>query len=616
MARLDFRKSLTERLIGFMEEHDALPWQKGWEAVDVRPFNPASRAKYKGGNVINLIYGAIERQSDDPRWMTFKQANAAGYSIAKGAKAESVEYWDWSQPKSKSQRDQAGGPAASAPDEDNSKSTPFVFYAMVFNGRDIVGLPEIKREMKWQPNELAEKLIAATGAQIEHRALSQTAGGRAFANAAYFDNRGDKIVMPPRESFETVADYYATQLHELAHWTGHATRLDRSFSCVQTSSPEYAKEELRAEIASMHLTSMLGIEGDVRNHARYASRWIEVLKNDKHEIFHAAKDAEKIVEHIFNYAPELKAVVDSVFEANALPKDAPASKRDSGIKAVPNFTPATPEPIPAPEPAQGTGKNDPRWGVFESAVRGEAKKFNISDSTVEFTFDGLETTFTALMDSAQRNGYTVDDMRAMFIKQLVEEMRANSEREQQWEKFDTQVRKAADGILPPMQVELKLKEVYQQYQRTLHMAGANGLDIEDTNKAVREVIFGKEGRRPITPEFIKERFLTPIDIPAAPIADAELPLTPTGGDVLTLGDTKAVSHAQDDEVLVLPAGGESLSVGDAQVAVAADVDDELLVIPAGSDGLSLHDAVPSDMAVVADHGANLQRDADYEMHSP
>lgn len=604
MARLDFRKSLTERLVGYMQENDGLPWQKGWEAVDVRPFNPASRAKYKGGNVLNLLYGAIERKSDDPRWMTFKQANAAGYSIAKGAKAESVEYWDWSQPKTKTPNDKAGGRATAASAKDDEKSTPFVFYAMVFNGCDIVGLPELKREVKWQPNELAEKLIAATGAQIEHRALSQTAGGRAFANAAYFDNRGDKIVVPPRESFESESDYYATVLHELAHWTGHAARLDRAFGGVQSDSPEYAKEELRAEIASLFLTSMVGVDGDVRNHARYTSRWIEVLQQDKHEIFHAAKDAEKIVDYLFDFAPELRAVVESAFEANVFPKDTP-SKRDSGIKPLPSFTPTA----TSTETVTGTGKNDPRWGVFEEAVRGEAKKYNISDATVEFTFDGLETTFSSLMDSAQRNGYSMEDMRSMFIKQLVEEMRANNEREQQWEKFDYQVRKAAQGLMPPVEVELRLKEVHLQYQRTLHMAGANGLDIEDTNQAVREVIFGEGGRRPITPEFIKQRF--PARAEAS--ADDELALTPTGGDVLDLRSAQAPSTPEpddEDDLLVVPTGGDSMALVDAHGTPVADPDDEPLLVPTGGDGLSLSDAVPFELLASSDQENHGRHDAD------
>lgn len=557
MSRGDFRKRLTDRLIEFMEEHDGLPWQKGWEAVNVRPFNPGTGVKYRGGNVLNLMYGALERESDDPRWMTLKQANAAGYSVKKGAKGELVEYWDWGQQKVKPQReldaegkavesdDAKGKTATAAPDDDEeiaSARKPLVFYAVVFNGGDIVGLPEIKREVKWQPNELAEQLIAATGAKIEHRALSKTAGGRAVANAAYFDNRADGIVMPPRSSFKSEADYYATALHELAHWTGHESRLDRKLSGVAFGTPEYAKEELRAEIASMFLNSMVGIEGNVQNHARYASNWIEVLKKDKHELFRAAKDAEKIVDHIFEYAPELKALVESRLQDNLLPKDPPQRKRDSGVGVLPNFMP----PEAAKEPA-GTGRQDPRWASFESSVKEAARRHNIPGDAVEETLGFVAPDFTRYMDSAERNGYTVDDMNSMLVRQLVEELRANDERRQQWDKFAGQVREAAVGLMSPEKVELALQGLHQQYLRVVQEGAQNGWDKEQTDAAVRNVVFGEHGRRPITPDFVKARFLGDAKPEASADADDDLLLVPTGTS-LTLGDAlPADAAAMADE---------------------------------------------------------------------
>ena len=562
MSRGDFRKRLTDCLIEFMEEHDGLPWQKGWEAVNVRPFNPGTGAKYRGGNVLNLLYGALERESDDPRWMTLKQANAAGYSVKKGAKGELVEYWDWGQQKAKPQRelDADGKPVepdatkgktgVAAPDDDEEISAsrkPLVFYAVVFNGSDIAGLPEIKRDVKWQPNELADQLIAATGAKIEHRALSKTAGGRAVANVAYFDNRADGIVMPPRSSFKSESDYYATALHELAHWTGHKSRLDRGLSAVEFGTPEYAKEELRAEIASMFLNSMVGIEGNVQNHARYASNWIEVLKKDKHELFRAAKDAEKIVDHIFEYAPELKALVESRLQDNLLPKDPPQRKRDSGVGVLPNFMP----PEAAKEPA-GTGRQDSRWASFESSVKGEAKRYGIPEAAVEETFSFVEPRFSELIDSAERNGYTVDDMNAMLVRQLVEEMRANDERRQQWDKFAGQVREASVGIMSPERVELALQGLHQQYLRVVQEGAQNGWDKEQTDKAVRSVVFGDNGRRPVTPDFVKERFLGGATAEASADADDDLLLMPTGAS-LTLGDALPADAAAMADERISPA---------------------------------------------------------------
>lgn len=565
MAREDFRKKLTDRLVAFMEEEGGMPWQKGWNAVNVRPFNPGTGVKYRGGNVLNLLYAALERNSDDSRWMTLKQANAAGYSIRKGAVGEKVEYWDWGQAKAKRVRelDEQGkevaeGVGTEQEDEPARLRKPLVFYAVVFNGADIVGLPEIKREVPWKPNELAEKLIQATGAVIEHRALSKTAGGRAMANAAYYDNAGDKIVLPPRSSFKSEDDYYATKMHELAHWTGHKSRLNR-LEGAAFGSPEYAKEELRAEIAAMFLTSMFGLEGKVQNHAAYASNWIEVLKKDKHELFRAAKDAEAIVDHLFEYAPELKTVLDQRVSDNIIKE--PAKRRaDAAISALPNF-------IPAGVKVEATAlTEEARWQKFEKAVRTEATKYGVSADTVERTLVLIKPQFNDLMNAAEANNYTVEDMNDMLLKQLVEEMRLNREREQHWNKYCDQVRAAAVGVMSAETVEIELQALGARYFKLLEQAGQADWSKEETDKAIRDIIYGDAGRRQITADYVRERFLSS-RAPEAAADEDDFALTPTGGG-MSLGD------AEDD--FTLTPIGEAMAVSDAFPADAAPTADEAL----------------------------------------
>ena len=99
--------------------------------------------------------------------------------------------------------------------------------------------------------------------------------------------------MPERGQFPSADNYYATALHELGHWTGHPSRLDRDLS-NPFGSEGYAKEELRAEISSMILGNELGIGHDPGQHVAYVGSWIKVLQEDPLEIFRAAADAEKI----------------------------------------------------------------------------------------------------------------------------------------------------------------------------------------------------------------------------------------------------------------------------------------------------------------------------------
>jgi antirestriction protein ArdC len=96
------------------------------------------------------------------------------------------------------------------------------------------------------------------------------------------------------EAFKDKESYYATVLHELTHWTRHATRLDRDFGRQRFGDPGYAREELVAELGAAFLCTDLGITPEVReDHADYIGHWLEILAEDKHAIFQAAAHAQR-----------------------------------------------------------------------------------------------------------------------------------------------------------------------------------------------------------------------------------------------------------------------------------------------------------------------------------
>jgi putative DNA primase/helicase len=137
---------------------------------------------------------------------------------------------------------------------------PKVIAAALFNAEQIDGIPALEPESTydWDPVEQAEKLLRASGAKIEH---SPTGG-------AYYNFLQDTIRLPSPERFATPNAYFATALHELSHWTAHPDRLDRDVR-NPFGSQAYAREELRAEIASLILGSELG------DRLRFgASRWL------------------------------------------------------------------------------------------------------------------------------------------------------------------------------------------------------------------------------------------------------------------------------------------------------------------------------------------------------
>jgi antirestriction protein ArdC/phage/plasmid primase-like uncharacterized protein len=283
-----FHEIVAEKLIQQLEEGTA-PWQKPWnpgESGAFMPYNLVTNNRYKG---INALY-LMSQDRDDQRWMTYKQATEAGAQVRKGEKGTGIQYWKFTDEHIK--KDEAGKPIL---DRDGKPvkevvklERPRVFFATIFNAEQIDGLPPIqKKEQTWNAIDRAEGILTTSGVDIRHNG-----GGRAFYRPST-----DSIHLPDKGQFPNAENYYATALHELGHATGHKDRLNRDL-VHPFGSEGYAKEELRAEIASMILGDELGIGHDPSQHAAYVGSWIKVLKDDPMEIFRAAADAEKIQNYV------------------------------------------------------------------------------------------------------------------------------------------------------------------------------------------------------------------------------------------------------------------------------------------------------------------------------
>lgn len=285
-----YAQEVAERIIAALEAGTA-PWQKTWEPGRPGaslPFNPTTQKQYRGLNSLVLMMAGYS----DTRWMTYKQAQAAGANVKKGEKGTTIQYW--STQRTSVKRDDAGKPvtddSGKAVKETHLFDRPRVYSASVFNAEQIDGLPELNVEdldVTWDSIERAEYIIAASGADIRH----------VEADRACYYPVADYIQMPERHQFAQATNYYAVKLHELGHWTGHFSRLNRDLT-GSFGSESYAKEELRAEIASLMIGEALGLGHDPGNHVAYVKSWIKSLKEDPLEIFRAASDAEKIRSHI------------------------------------------------------------------------------------------------------------------------------------------------------------------------------------------------------------------------------------------------------------------------------------------------------------------------------
>lgn len=291
------QEQIAEKLIAALQEGTS-PFQKPWSDDNtssfVTPLNPTTGKNYRGMNALWLAMQGY----DDPRWMTLKQASFNKWSVEKGAKATLINFVKMAD--TRTVLDEKGDPVLKENGKPKTKTVkldrPMIVNAFVFNAQQIRGIPEWEHALKekqalqqWSTVERAEKIIVSSEARIRH-------GG----NEAFYSPGRDLIQLPKKEQFDSAAKYYATLLHELGHWSGNEKRLNRDLS-GRFGTPDYAKEELRAEIASLMIGSELNIGHNFGQHAAYVESWIKVLKDDPSELFKASADAQKITDYVMAF---------------------------------------------------------------------------------------------------------------------------------------------------------------------------------------------------------------------------------------------------------------------------------------------------------------------------
>ncbi len=291
----EYRKQLSERFFTVLEEKP-LTWKKDWKATEV-PKNGVSGHIYKGINRLNLTLIAMERGYEDPRWATYYQIQKKGWKLnnAKG-QGVNVEYWF---PYDRENKKYLTWEEFRATGEDFGKQYLLLAtYKTVFNGDLIEGISERKKEEREpvEVSDLVNKLQINMGVEILNDGGDQ----------AYYDGLTDKIHLPRPEAFQTSYGYNSTAFHELTHATGAAHRLNRDLS-HRYGTPEYAFEELVAEISSCFFSANLDLEPDefhIQNHRAYVQGWAKSIKDRPETLVEAVQQAEKAAGYL-EYQAEL-----------------------------------------------------------------------------------------------------------------------------------------------------------------------------------------------------------------------------------------------------------------------------------------------------------------------
>ena len=265
------RQSVSEIIAArFVAEFNkgVAPWARGFNIV--APINLVSKKAYRGVNLFLLSMLGVDAA------LTYKQAQALGGNVKKGAKGIPVVFWNF--PK----KNEVTG---------EKEGAPFMRYYTVFNVADVDGVT-------FTPNtatntdakiETAEALFS----QIREKAgFSLTDGG----NQPCFIPSANEIQMPTFERWNSSARFYKTLFHECGHALGKVTGKTFGFH-----GESYATEELVAELFASVCLSKLGINSPDAwdNSVAYVQGWAAKLGSDTQVIISAAQECQKRVDLVF-----------------------------------------------------------------------------------------------------------------------------------------------------------------------------------------------------------------------------------------------------------------------------------------------------------------------------
>lgn len=289
------RKKIVEKFIKNMEE--GYFFTPGlWNREIFRPQNPISKVTYQGANRLILSFEAIEKQYKDPRWLTYNQAKENGLEIKKEELKNSVicEKWIWTKEVEVEDEENPGEKTK----EIIELKKPQVFYFRVYNGSQIQNMPEMETininesSKNKYVDELIENFISSSKCPIKEVAQEDS----------FYSPIHDEIVLPLREGFSNDEAFLSVLWHEMAHSTGHRTRLNREKSSL-FGSEKYAREELIAELSSVFLSAEYNVGKEFeQNHTNYFKSWIGALKENPNELFLASNEASKATDYLIeNY---------------------------------------------------------------------------------------------------------------------------------------------------------------------------------------------------------------------------------------------------------------------------------------------------------------------------
>lgn len=305
MNAADVMDNVVTELVDAMEA-GAGDWHMPWRNIGATggwPMNAVTRNRYSGGNVVALSLTASLRGYHSPRWATFKQWQSVGAQVRKGERGTHCLYWNVKPAETITETDEATGEEVTLT---TAASVRWARAFVVFNADQVDNDPNPAAAptlTTLERDQRAEAFFDAVPASIRWGE-----GGPCYRPYT------DQVLMPVFDAFDSTNDAYGTLAHELGHWTGHTSRLGRTFG-KRFGDHAYAAEELVAELSAAFTCALLGLDTVARtDHAAYLAHWCQMLKAQPAILWTVAAKSQAATDHLAAYSGHPAETADAPAE--------------------------------------------------------------------------------------------------------------------------------------------------------------------------------------------------------------------------------------------------------------------------------------------------------------
>lgn len=276
--------TFIERILENLDQVNAKDWEMYSDLSAVYPSNLFSGNRYQGYNILALYLDTMIKKFSSAKYATFNSIVKAGGRLKKGSKGCLIEFFTYIFKDKETGKTVKNETVEKMSNEEKKQivKVPCVRNYTVFNSEQIENLEEIKISFQ-EENESTTEIIELENSEIFIYNIIKNGNlvlRYSMEEIAYYTPASDFVMLPKKQYFISGSKYYSTLFHEVLHWTGHSTRLNRNLK-GHDDKESYSFEELIAEMGSMLLCLQFGISDEFINSVRYLKSWAGSNNEDR-----------------------------------------------------------------------------------------------------------------------------------------------------------------------------------------------------------------------------------------------------------------------------------------------------------------------------------------------